>query len=104
MSTQPAAPIVPESDGKKTSALARPITTTYDPQTQTLKDCLIDLHLSSLHALHIRAPRIESYDQSSSVRCPIHGRHTYAIFLASGVPAQYVCGHCWSQIAHGVQP
>lgn len=50
-----------------------------------------------INALKDQSPKLVQYDQSASVRCPIHGHHCITYFVADGVPAQYVCGRCWDE-------
>lgn len=55
-------------------------------------------HVERINALRAQQPKLVHRDQSANVRCPIHGHHCFAYFIANGVPPQYVCGHCWGDI------
>jgi len=65
-----------------------------------IQEALESMYKAQLRELLAKGP-VVSFDQSASVRCPIHGHHSHAYFVRpnqGGFTAQYVCGVCWKDI------
>ena len=64
----------------------------------SLKEALQLSYAAELRVIREANPRV-SQPSSATVRCPLHGKHQVARFVAGGgVPSQYVCGLCWNSI------